>query len=153
MSRKSHQNTNHNHIYQGACFPYPRSGHEDDDEDADDRQEEYDQLVENTTLNSLSANVQSEALFTKLGLRHFGRIQHSAKARLYGYGIVVAAIIVGVLFLYCAIVSKYLPDSGNAFLDGIKHDHYFCYLLPLTIFPTMLARYVNWLARQHFEQN
>jgi hypothetical protein len=38
-------------------------------------------------------------------------------------------------------------------VDFIKYDEYFCYLLPLSILPTYLILYLNWLAMRHFEQN
>ena len=155
MTRKinNKKNNSNSAIQGGGCFRQSAHCQNDDEDDGDDKQEEYDELLENTTWNSLSANVQSEALFTKLGLRHLGRLQYSSRTKYYGYGVIVISILIGLSFLYAAFISKSLPDSGIHVLDGIKHDHYFCYLLPLTILPTILARYINWLARQHFEQN
>lgn len=148
VSRKPHQNR------KGECFPYAHIVVDDEEDEGYDRRE-YDQLLENTTMNSFSLNddFQSEALFHKLGLRHFGRLQHSSKSKYYGYAIISFSIFIGVFFLYAAVISKCLPDSGIYFLDVVKHDKYFCYLVPLTVLPTILARYINWLAKQHFEQN
>ena len=59
----------------------------------------------------------------------------------------------GAIFLYTAIISKLLPDTGYFVIDFIKHDYYFCYLIPLSIVPTYAVVYLNWLAMRHFEQN
>ena len=57
------------------------------------------------------------------------------------------------LFLYAILLSKLMPDTGIGLLDHVKHDQYFCYLLPLSVLPTYLFVYVNWLSLAYFQHN
>ncbi len=94
-----------------------------------------------------------EASFRHLGLRHFGRLSVPAHVDFYGSAIAVSFALVGVVFVYAAFLSKLLPDTGNFFIDFFKYDYYFCYLIPLSILPTYIIIYINWMAMRHFEQN
>jgi hypothetical protein len=83
----------------------------------------------------------SEENFRALGLRHFGRLQAPKGVRFYGQVITAVFAVLGALFLYTAILSKLLPDSGNVVVDFIKRDYYFCVSMLCC-----LGRY--WQARQ-----
>jgi phosphatidylinositol glycan anchor class Y biosynthesis protein len=96
---------------------------------------------------------ETEEEFKNLGLRHFGRMQVPQGIGNYGRLITIGSIAIGLVFLYTALLSKLLPDTGFPAIDFIKHDYYFCYLLPLSIVPTYMVIYLNWLAMRHFEQN
>jgi len=54
---------------------------------------------------------------------------------------------------YAGVISKFLPDTGIILLDDIKYDYYYCYLVPLTILPTYMVIYLNWLSMKFFEFN
>ncbi len=96
---------------------------------------------------------QSEESFKALGLRHFGRLPVPQGVDFYGRLIMAVFAAFGAIFLYTAILSKLFPDTGYFIFDFIKHDYYFCYLIPLSIVPTYAVVYLNWLAMRHFEQN
>jgi phosphatidylinositol glycan anchor class Y biosynthesis protein len=110
-------------------------------------------MTADRTMDISEVNRVSEENFRALGLRHFGRLQAPKGVRFYGQVITAVFAVLGALFLYTAILSKLLPDSGNVVVDFIKRDYYFCYLIPLSIIPTYMVVYLNWLAIRHFEQN
>ena len=62
-------------------------------------------------------------------------------------------VIFGILFLYVAIISKFIHDTHIQILDIIKKDTYFCYLIPLMILPTYAVIYLRWLAMTFFQYN
>jgi hypothetical protein len=35
----------------------------------------------------------------------------------------------------------------------VRDDHYYCYLVPLTLPPTLLAIYLNWLGMMFYKHN
>ena len=98
----------------------------------------------------MEINVDSR--FRDLGLRHFGRMQLNTSVFIASC-IFIFPIVFGGIFAYAAFISKLMPDTGNAILDYIKDDYYFCYLLPLMILPLYFLIYVNWLAMKFFENN
>ena len=51
------------------------------------------------------------------------------------------------------VVSKLLPETGNAILDAVRSDHYYCLLLPLCAPTTIIAIYLNWVALKFFRAN
>lgn len=65
---------------------------------------------------------------------------------------VAMAVLLGAS-MYAIVVSKLLPDTGVWLLDAVKHDHYYCYLLPACIPATMLFIYINWLSLKFFRHN
>jgi hypothetical protein len=50
-----------------------------------------------------------------------------------GYALIAAAFGVFVFTFYTVLVSKLLPSTGNALLDAIQADVFYCLLLPATI--------------------
>lgn len=94
-----------------------------------------------------------EASFQKLGLRHFGRLSAPTNIDYYGSAVTVFFGAIGLLFIYAAFLSKLQPDTGISYVDFFKYDYYFCYLIPLSILPTYIIIYINWVAMRHFEQN
>ena len=97
-------------------------------------------------------NVQLELLFKNLGLRHFGKMEMQPNL-CAAYTLVIASVMIGVVFMYAAFASKFVPDSGIFVLDFIKRDYYFCYLIPLMMLPTYIVVYINWLAMKMFKNN
>lgn len=91
-----------------------------------------------------------ERQFKELGLRN--RISPVANV---GIGLVVflASILVGILYVYAAFVSKLLPETGIFLIDWIKQDTYFCYLIPLALPTAYVFIYINWLSLRVFENN
>jgi phosphatidylinositol glycan anchor class Y biosynthesis protein len=92
-------------------------------------------------------------LFTQFNLRNYHHFQIGSNAKYYGFLIASLSIIVAIVSLYAIIFSKFSPDFEIKYLDSIKQDHYFCYLVPLTLLPTVVVIYLNWFAMRLFEQN
>ncbi len=95
----------------------------------------------------------TEDFIKELKIRSINKTAIHAQSAFYGYCIIFTAVFVAILFIYSAFLAKLLPHTGYVILDSIKDDYYFCYLVPLTILPTYLIIYLNWLAMRHFEQN
>jgi len=65
---------------------------------------------------------------------------------------VIAALSVFILiaYIYAAFISKTkVANEDNIFKD----DYYYCYLVPLTVVPTLAFVYLNYLSMRYFEQN
>jgi hypothetical protein len=92
-----------------------------------------------------------EMLFRSLGFRQLDRVE--VNSTWTGKIILFVTVLCGILYVYAAIVSKFLPDTGVEWLDFFKYDFYFCFLIPLLIFPTYSVIYLNWLAMKSFEHN
>lgn len=109
------------------------------------------------TLNELDTDpdvLRQEELFKYLGLRHLGKLQSSATfSTALGYVLIATAALSFIGFLYATYFSKILPFTGIEWLDAIKRDRYFCYLIPLSLLPTSILLYIHWLAKRHFQQN
>ena len=56
-------------------------------------------------------------------------------------------------FRFAIGVAKFLPKSGNEFVDFVIEDNYYCYLVPLTIPTTVVALYANWVSLKFFRHN
>ena len=54
---------------------------------------------------------------------------------------------------YAVIVSPFLPHFDVWILDAIKDDEYYCILLPMTIVPSVLVLYLNWLGMKFYRHN
>ena len=46
---------------------------------------------------------------------------------------------------WAMVLSKLFPRTGIEILDAVREDRYYCFLIPLTIVPTMIAVYLNWV--------
>jgi len=73
--------------------------------------------------------------------------------RLCGFALVITTAAVSFLLLYTIVLSKLLPHTGDALLDAIADDTYYCVLLPLTIPVTLIAVYWNWVSMKFFRHN
>ena len=93
------------------------------------------------------------AKFKSLGLRTIHSTPYSKFDGVMGALLIVSSCILGIIYLYAAIVSKFMPHSGNECLDAIKDDYYYCYLIPLAILPTYVAVYLNWVCMKLYESN
>ena len=51
------------------------------------------------------------------------------------------------------VLSKLLPRTGISVLDAVRDDEYYCFLVPLTIVPTLVAIYLNWVGMMFFKHN
>ena len=111
-----------------------------------------DSLEGNQNYNS-PVQGSTEDFFQELGLRNIGKIQTPSNATCQGIVILLCVVTFGSVYLYAAIISKILPDSGFPVLDIVKEDTYFCYLAPLILLPTVIMIYLNWLSFEHFRQN
>ncbi|KYQ93535.1 ubiquitin domain-containing protein [Tieghemostelium lacteum] len=71
----------------------------------------------------------------------------------YGWVIILCTLIFFIVTSYCLVFSKLLPDSGNRVLDFIKHDWYYCLLIPALVPVTIITVYFNWLSLKFFRHN
>jgi len=70
-----------------------------------------------------------------------------------GYALIAAAFGVFVITYYTVLVSKLLPSTGNALLDAIQADEYYCLLLPATIPTFFFFVMFNWMSFKFFRHN
>ena len=70
-----------------------------------------------------------------------------------GYVLLLAIGVFFVWTVYAAVLSKFMPDVGHPYLDWVKRDTYYCFLVPLTIPVTFVAIYFNWLGLKLFRHN
>jgi phosphatidylinositol N-acetylglucosaminyltransferase subunit Y len=98
------------------------------------------------------------ALIQKLGLRlHDGMRPFVPKSYYYKYHLIlvlnISFLLIHLTSSFAAFISKLLPPTGNSILDLIRDDHFYCYLVPLTILPTYSIIYLNWLSLRIFEHS
>ena len=93
------------------------------------------------------------AKFKSLGLRTMHTADYSRYEGAVGFLLIITSSLLGLAYFYAAVLSKLLPHTGNFYLDAIKEDNYYCYLVPLAILPTYLIFYVNWLCMSLYESN
>mmetsp|Transcript_25035 Transcript_25035/g.36953 ORF Transcript_25035/g.36953 Transcript_25035/m.36953 type:complete len:110 (+) Transcript_25035:18-347(+) len=95
----------------------------------------------------------SELLYSRLGLRQYeGNQPLSSSIHSYRSALLSAVVLAGgVCFTYAAFISNVLPETGNPVIDFIRADQYYCYLVPLTVLPTFVIIYLNWLSMRVFE--
>ncbi|CAM9753346.1 unnamed protein product [Scytosiphon promiscuus] len=78
-----------------------------------------------------------------------------ARRRTYFWGCILL-IGSGVFFvasLYAIVFSKLMPPMGHPLLDAIREDSHYCYLVPLTIYPSCAALYMSWVSLKFFRHN
>jgi hypothetical protein len=49
------------------------------------------------------------------------------------------------------VVAKFMPETGYPLLDFFRHDEYYCYVVPLTILPSLIALYLNWVSIEFYK--
>jgi len=54
---------------------------------------------------------------------------------------------------YAIVFSKLMPPMGHPLLDAIREDSHYCYLVPLTIYPSCAALYMSWVSLKFFRHN
>eukprot|EP00752_Nemacystus_decipiens_P004603 g4202.t1 len=81
--------------------------------------------------------------------------EESARRRTYFYGCVllVGSGVFFVTSLYAIVFSKLMPPMGHPLLDAIREDSHYCYLVPLTIYPSCAALYMSWVSLKFFRHN
>lgn len=57
------------------------------------------------------------------------------------------------MFRYAIVFSKLMPPMGHPLLDAIREDSHYCYLVPLTIYPSCAALYMSWVSLKFFRHN
>ncbi len=83
---------------------------------------------------------------------------HSNTARRFrtwlgGWVLVLGSLAFMLFSLYAIVVAKLLPPTGWAWLDAVRADQYFCFLVPLTLAPTTVLGYLNWVAMEFYQAN
>ncbi|CAM6108823.1 unnamed protein product [Calypogeia fissa] len=69
----------------------------------------------------------------------------------WAFGLIATGVLLLVVFLYAAIVSKMLPPTGIFVLDALRADWYYNLLVPLTIPTMVVAVYLHWLSMKLFK--
>ena len=77
----------------------------------------------------------------------------SISSRTSGLIFVTVGVLIFSLFIYATVVIKAFPATGNAFLDLVAQDSYYCLLIPLTPFVAVVAAYLNWVSLKFFRHN
>ncbi|OUM57696.1 hypothetical protein PIROE2DRAFT_28297, partial [Piromyces sp. E2] len=70
-----------------------------------------------------------------------------------GWVLLFITYCVFVMGMYSVVFSRFMADTGNPVLDGIKNDNYYCYLIPLLIVIIYLFIFVNWFSMKFFRHN
>ena len=94
-----------------------------------------------------------DSKFKVLGLRLIGGSPKFRFEGMFGVSVLCVSLMFGGVYLYAAVISKFLPYYGNVVLDAIKDDMYYCHAIPLAILPTYLIVYLNWLCLKLYESN
>ncbi|KAJ1652439.1 hypothetical protein IWQ61_007227 [Dispira simplex] len=71
----------------------------------------------------------------------------------WGYILLFSTFMFFVVGMYTTVVAKLLPATGNRILDAIRTDHYYCYLVPLTLTVAFYTVIWNWLGMKIFRHN
>jgi hypothetical protein len=71
----------------------------------------------------------------------------------WGVGLLVGTFLFFVTTMYTVLLSKFMPDTGNQLLDWIKHDQYYCHLVPALIPVSFIIVYFNWVGFKFFRHN
>ncbi|KAJ2845839.1 hypothetical protein IWW36_004621 [Coemansia brasiliensis] len=72
---------------------------------------------------------------------------------IYGYMLLGLTSVLFISTMYALVVSKFMPETGIAFLDAVKDDHYFCLLMPITGLSFVFAVFWNWLGMKFFRHS
>ncbi|CAM9671918.1 unnamed protein product [Ectocarpus sp. 6 AP-2014] len=81
--------------------------------------------------------------------------EDAARRRMYFWGctLLVASGVFFVTSLYAIVFSKLMPSMGHPLLDAVREDSHYCYLVPLTIYPSCAALYMSWVSLKFFRHN
>ncbi|KAJ2632171.1 hypothetical protein H4R22_001450 [Coemansia sp. RSA 1290] len=72
---------------------------------------------------------------------------------IYGYMLLGLTSVLFISTMYALVVSKFMPETGVAFLDAVKDDRYFCLLMPITGLSFVFAVFWNWLGMKFFRHS
>jgi phosphatidylinositol N-acetylglucosaminyltransferase subunit Y len=70
--------------------------------------------------------------------------------RPWGYALIVFSIVIFVIEIYTALISKIMPYTGNRILDAIKDDYVLCYAIPLLLPLLITFAFFNHFALRGF---
>ena len=72
---------------------------------------------------------------------------------LQGVGLLILSGCSFALLTYWLVISKLMPPTGNAVLDWLRDDYYYCLLVPITVPVTVFAGYLSWFTNKLFRHN
>lgn len=55
--------------------------------------------------------------------------------------------------MYATVVSKWMPITGNKYLDWIREDRYYSFLVPIMLPVTVFFVVINWFGMKFFRHN
>jgi len=83
---------------------------------------------------------------TAMVVQASGRMQ-----KLIGWALVLGSAMVWANVIFAVLIAKVIPETGVELLDAVKHDRYYCYLVPLLLPTLVIFRYWSWLSMQFFQ--
>ncbi|KAI8388106.1 phosphatidylinositol N-acetylglucosaminyltransferase subunit Y-domain-containing protein [Radiomyces spectabilis] len=72
---------------------------------------------------------------------------------LWGYALLLMTFLMFMTTMYALVGSQYVPDTNNKILDWIKHDQYYCLLVPITAIVWIYFVVWNWMGMKFFRHN
>ncbi|KAG5463543.1 MAG: phosphatidylinositol N-acetylglucosaminyltransferase subunit Y-domain-containing protein, partial [Olpidium bornovanus] len=72
---------------------------------------------------------------------------------LMGWALLLCTYVAFVALGYAAVVSKFMPRTGNKILDYISDDNYYSVLIPVTLPVAIFWAFFNWLGLKTFRTN
>ncbi|KAI8147097.1 phosphatidylinositol N-acetylglucosaminyltransferase subunit Y-domain-containing protein, partial [Fennellomyces sp. T-0311] len=91
-------------------------------------------------------------IYTRRSMAHLPETTFDS-TYLWGYGLLAATAIMFFGTLYAMIGSKFVPDTQIEILDWIKHDQYYCLLVPITAIVFIYFIVWNWMGMKFFRHN
>ena len=79
--------------------------------------------------------------------------QDEEETRLAGYALLIVTAFFTSMCIYGIVISKLLPNTGDALLDAVADDYHYCVLVPLTVPVALIAVYWNWVSMKFFRHN
>ncbi|KAI9228703.1 MAG: phosphatidylinositol N-acetylglucosaminyltransferase subunit Y, partial [Piptocephalis tieghemiana] len=71
----------------------------------------------------------------------------------WGWVLLACSSFMWIFGMHCIFLSNWVPDTGSEVLDWLKHDQYYCLMLPLLLPTTMFAVFWNWTGLKFFRHN
>ncbi|CAN0043608.1 unnamed protein product [Discosporangium mesarthrocarpum] len=71
----------------------------------------------------------------------------------WGYVLLISSVVFFVTTMYAIVISKLMHPTGHWLLDAVGEDFHYCYLVPLTIYPSCAAIYMSWASLKVFRHN
>lgn len=81
------------------------------------------------------------------------KYQDTQQTIMWGFGIVVFAMILFVVLAFWMFGAKMVPKTGHPIIDFMQEDYYYCAMLPLLYPIFFIFIYKNWVGLKAFRHN